>query len=302
MNQRAKSSGRGFSWRTAAGAAFLALFVPACGGAVASGVAVAKVGQNLTAQAQAVPQGAEACALKDALANPAGGPDKPLSETCNKALKSDQVWQRAMIVLGAYTDTLGQIASGSANDSTGVIEGALTGVRGSSWIDTDEPAEKGAREAIAQLVDQMSNGTAKGDLSKAVKDAAPHVRALCTGLPAYLGTQAQAFADIVADLEKKHATHADRRCGMLDTRSVCVSESVTDRAAQGDLFGHLAVLENSHRDAQDAVKGLCAAHAKLEEAAEKGDLSNEKTFNDVVDAVRKANRSPRGPAAAPAKK
>lgn len=276
--------------------------MPACGGAVASGMATAKVGQSLSAHAAMVPQGAEACALKDALAAPTGGPDKPLSETCNKALKSDQVWQRAMIVLGAYTDTLGQIAAGSGGDSTGAVEAALTGVRGSSWIDTDEAAEKAARDAMAQLVDQMANSSAKGDLSKAVKDAAPHVKAICNALPSYLGTQAQSFADIEKELEKKHTAHTDRRCGTLDNRSICVAESVIDRAALGDLFAHLAALESAHLDAQDAVKGFCAAHLKLEDAAAKGDLSNDKTLRDVVDAIRSAQRSPRGPSSAPAKK
>lgn len=305
--QRVMTRGPGrISWQTArktalAGAA-LVLTLPACGGAVASGAATAKVGRDLAGHADTVPQGAEACALKDSLAAPSGAPDKPLSETCNKALKSDQVWQRSMIVLGAYADTLGELASGSGGETTGAVEAALAGVRGSTWIDTDEPAEKAARDAMAQLVDQMSNGSAKGDLSKAVKDAAPHVKAICNALPSYLGAQAQSFADAEKELEKKRTAHQDRRCGTLDNRSLCVSESIVDRAAYADLFAHLAALESSHLDAQDAVKGFCAAHLKLEDAAAKGDLSNDKTFNDVVDAVRSAHRAQRGPSSAPAKK
>ncbi len=307
MMQRVISRGLGsISWsttrRTALLGATLVLTLPACGGAVASGAATAKVGQDLSARADMVPQGAEACALKDALAAPSAAPDKPLSDTCNKALKSDQVWQRSMIVLGAYSDTLGEMASGAGGDSTGVVQGALAGVRGSTWIETDDPAEKAALTAMGQLVDQMSNGSAKGDLSKAVKDAAPHVKAICNALPSYLGTQAQSFADIEKELEKKRTAHQDRRCGTLDTRSICVSESVVDRAAYGDLFAHLAALESGHLDAQDAVKGFCAAHLKLEDAAAKGDLSNEKTLNDVVDAVRSAHRAQRGPSSSPTKK
>src|SRR6185369_10434368 len=112
---------------------------PACGGAVVSGVAVGKVGQDLSVHAHSAPQGAEVCALQDALVTPPGGAgtEKPTSEACNKAVKSDLVWRRAMIVLGAYGDTLGEVAGGKSADSAGQMQAALTGVKGSESIEAD---------------------------------------------------------------------------------------------------------------------------------------------------------------------
>src|SRR4051812_33116084 len=96
---------RDVPWRRAAGGIALLLAIPACGGAPASVVAAGKLGHDVSDHADAVPQGAEVCALKDAVANPtAGGPDKPMSDLCARALKSDKLWQRSMIVFGAYAD------------------------------------------------------------------------------------------------------------------------------------------------------------------------------------------------------
>src|SRR4051794_36494810 len=58
--------------RAAAGVALL-VAIPACGGAPPAVVAAGELGQDVSGHADAVPQGAEVCALKDALAT-GGGP------------------------------------------------------------------------------------------------------------------------------------------------------------------------------------------------------------------------------------
>lgn len=282
------------------GLALLAL-VPACGGAVASGVATGRIGQDVSAHAQAAPQGAEVCALKDALAAPAAGPDKPTSDTCSKAVKSDALWRRAMVVLGAYSETLDGLAAGAKAETTGPLEAALTGVRGSDWIEVEDGPEKAAREAVAQLVEQIKSNASQGDLEKVVKAAGPQVKVICDGLDPYLDTQARALADIQKEIEKRRTTRNDRRCGMLDTRSVCVSESVVDRVVYANAFGRLAALENSHLDARRAVAGFCAAHAKLVSAADKGELGDEKTYFEIVEAVKSVTRAQQEAAAEAAK-
>ena len=77
----------------------LALLVPSCAARSNSGVAVASIGRGLSTHAHTVPQGAEACALHEALARTPGTADKPLSEACAKAVNSDLLWRRALVVL-----------------------------------------------------------------------------------------------------------------------------------------------------------------------------------------------------------
>ena len=260
-----------------------------CGGANASGVAIGDAGRAIASHAQSSPQGAEACAVKESLAAAPGGADKPISDTCTKTLKSDQLWRKSMVVLAAYADTLGGLSSERAG--AGKLEAAGTGVSGSSWIEVDENDEKAAREAAAKLVEQMSSGSAEGDLKKAIEAGAPHVKTLCEGLDEYLGEQAQAFADARKDAEKKRASRNDRRCGTLDTRSVCVTDSAIDRVTYANVFGQLVLLESNHVEARNAVAGFCAAHAKLETAAKDGNLDSDDTYAAVVDAVKSAHRA-----------
>lgn len=282
----------------------LAALLPACGGAVTSGVAVGKVGQGLAAQAHAAPQGAEVCALQESLAAPGAGAEKPTSETCAKAAKSDQLWHRSMLVLAGYGETLEEMGEGEADDSTGKLEAAQSGVRGGDWVDVDSPAEQAARTAVLQLVNQMSANPSKGDLAGAVKAAAPNVKTICDGLTAYLETQARSLADIEKDAEKRRAARTERRCGALDTRPVCVGDSMVDRMVYAGVFGNIAALESSHLEAHDAVAAFCAAHVKLEAAAAAGTLSKDQTYADVVEAVKSVRRSPpqvgAGASAAPA--
>src|SRR5690349_20633945 len=94
----------------------------ACGGSVASGVALGKVGRGLGEHASSAPQGGGLCLVQEALGAP--GPEKPMSEACTKALKSDQLWRRSMLALAAYGDTLETVASGDADDTTGQVEAA----------------------------------------------------------------------------------------------------------------------------------------------------------------------------------
>ncbi len=260
-----------------------------CGGAVSSGVAVGRTGESLALHAQAAPQGASVCALQEGL-NAAPGADKPVTATCSKALRSDQLWRRAMLVLAAYGETLTEISFDKDAPLAGQLEAASTGVRDASWPEVDDAGEKSARDASAQLVAQMNANAGKGDLSRTVRDAAPHVKTLCDGLSAYLETQARTLGDLQKDMEKKRAAPTSRRCGALDNRTLCVGDTPIDRAVYGSTLGHAALLEANHVDAFNAVSGFCSAHVKLEAAAASGKASKDATHTEVVEAVRSARR------------
>lgn len=270
----------------------LALMLPACGGAVMSGVAVGKVGQGLSEHAHAMPRGAEVCSLQEALATPTpGAAEKPTSESCGKAAKSDQLWHRALVVLASYGETLESMAAGGDADTAGKLEGARTGVKDASWIDVEPGPEQIARGAVTALANQMSANASKGDLTKAVNEAAPQVKIVCDGLIGYLDNQAKGLADIERDTEKRRAARTERRCGALDTRPVCVGDSMVDRVVYGSLFGQVASLESAHLEAHDAVAAFCAAHAKLADAAAAGQVSKDQTYVDVIEAVKSVRRS-----------
>jgi hypothetical protein len=281
----------------ALGVAAAALTLSACGPSM-SGIAFGKIGRGVEAHAQSAPQGAEVCALQDALAAPNTGSDKPAADTCARALKNDHLWRHAMLVLGAYGETLETVALGVNTDGAGQIEAARTGVKGSDWIEVDGTAEQAARDAAARLASQMSATGSKGDLAGFVKSASPHVKTLCEGLTGYLEAQSKSLGDIEKDAEKKHTARMDRRCAQLDSRTVCVSESVVDRMFYATLFGQAALLESSHQEAHDAVEGFCKAHAKLESAAADGRLGSDKTYGEVVEAVSAAHKAKAAGAAA----
>jgi hypothetical protein len=283
------------------GGAALALALAACGGAVQSGVAVGRVGHGLSTHARTAPQGAEVCALQESLAA-LPGTEKPMSDACGKAARSDQLWRRSMAVLAAYGQTLETLASGSGTDSAGRLEAALTGVSGGDWISVDGAAEQAARDAASALVQQMSSGSAGGDLGRAIKDAAPHVKTICDGLTAYLETTAKGFADVQREAEKKRASRSDRRCGTAGGANVCVGESSIDRMVYGNVFAQGALQESTHLETRDAVAGFCAAHRKVEAAAASGDLGKDKTYADIVDAVKSVQRAQPAAAAKPGKK
>ena len=282
-----------------AGAA-LVLTMVGCGGAVQSGVAVGRVGHSLSAQARTAPQGAEVCALQESL-TALPGTEKPMTEACGKAARSDLLWRRTMAVLAAYGQTLETLASGSGGDSAGRLEAALTGVSGADSIAADGAAEQSARDGAVALVQQMGSGSAGGDLSRAIKDAAPHVKAICEGLTAYLETTAKGFADVEKEAEKKRATRGDRRCGTVSGANVCVGESPIDRMVYGNVFAQAALMESAHQETRDAVAGFCAAHRKAEQAAADGNLGKDKTYADIVDAVKAAQHAPAADAKAGAK-
>jgi hypothetical protein len=276
------------------------LALPACGGAVQSGVALGKVAQTVENRAASAPQGAEVCGLRDALNAPPGS-EKPASETCGKAAKSDDLWRKTMMVIGAYGETLASLSAGGG-DNSGKIEAALTGVSGNDWATPDGPAEAAARDAATQLSNQLSTNAAGGDLGKAITNAAPHVKTICDGLVGYLETQAKSLGDIQKDTDKKRTQKQDRRCGSLDSRSICVGESVLDRMVYADVFAQASLLEHKHKEARDAVAGFCAAHKKLEAAAADGRLKSDETYQSVVDAVKSARQASPAPETKPAKK
>lgn len=267
-----------------------------CGGAVTSGVAVGKVGRGLSARTGSVPQGAQVCALQEAIA----GSEKPPSEACSKAIKNDQLWRRVMQVLAAHGETLEALANGAKGDTAGRLEAAQTGITGNDWISVDGASEQASRDAAAKLVNQMSNGSG-GDLERALKDAAPEVKTMCDGLGAYLETQAKAFGDIQKEAEKKRASRSDRRCAAQDGRTVCVGESVIDRMLYANVFGQATLLESAHLEARENLAGFCAAHKKAEEAAADGRLGKDQTYTDIVEAVKSARKSQKEPGDAKAK-
>src|SRR4051812_2661823 len=168
--------------RAAAGLA-LALVTSACGGALTSGVAVGKVGHGLSTHADAGPPGGRACTVHEALTAPAGAPEKPTSDACLKAQRNDRLWQRSLVVLAAYGDTLESMASGV--ETAGRLEAAQTGVSAASLPEVDGAPEQAAKGAIVQLVDQMNANASKGDVAKTVQEAGPRVKTICDGLIPY---------------------------------------------------------------------------------------------------------------------
>lgn len=272
------------------------VFALGCSGTVHSGVAVAKIGADLEHHAGAV-QGGEVCLVQEAIAAPPGSGDKAMSDACTKALKSDKVWRKSLVVLAAYGETLETLALDEAEDTTGQVEAARTGVTGPESFGAADGAEKAAADAGAALVTQMSTNSSKGDLEKAIQDAAPHVNSICDGLTAYLGTQVKGLSEAQTEIEKKRTSKLDRRCGSLDNRSICVAESTVDRAVYANAFGQLAKMELDHEDARAAVAGFCAAHKKLESAAAAGNLKEDSTYGEIVDAIKSGHQGGAAPAA-----
>ena len=269
--------------------AALAGGTPACGkAAVGTGAAAGMVGRDLAERAAEVPRGAEVCAMQKALAAPTPGAEKPLRETCEDAATSEELWRRAMIVLGAYSARLEAVTGGADATSAGRLAAARTGVTGPTWIEVDEPAEVEARAAVAKLVELLERDEQKQDLDDTVKTAAPHVKTLCDKMDPYLDAQLGALAEIRQDVEKRQTTRSDRRCGMVDNRSFCVGESAQDRLDQGAIFGEVTALSRGYVDAKNALARFCAAHAELAEAAEDGRVKRRDTTAALVDAVRAA--------------
>ena len=301
MEQRTVSSTSERVTRHVAGlAAALALSAAACSSSVVtSGAAVGRVGEELSGHAQSVPRGGEVCALKDALAAQPGAAEKPVTESCSKQITNDQLWRRSMVVLGAYGETIDTIASGNGSETTGRLEAARTGIQGKDWIQVDGATEQAARDAAAQLVQQMSATGEKDDLEKAITDAAPHVKTLCDGLNGYLEEQARGLNEVHTELDKRRAARTDRRCTSVDGKTICVGDSASDRVVFAHAAGQLSVLELNHLEAQDAVTGFCTGHKKLEEAAKNGTLSSDETYAAVVDAVKASRRAHAIQSAAP---
>ncbi len=268
----------------------LGLVVTACGApAIRSGMGVGSVGRGLGVHAGAAPQGAQVCLWQDSLGPQPVGLDKSMGDTCSKALKSDALWRRAILVMSLYGERLESVASGADVETTGKLEAALSGISGSDWSDADDQT---SRDAVTTLVNQMSAASdSRTDLSKIVQDAAPSVKTLCDGLASYLDSQAQSLSVIQKDVDKKRMSRQIRRCGMLEKQTVCVQDSVVDRMVYADVFGQVLALENSTLEARDSAARFCAAHEKLAAAAANGQLSKKQTYFDVVEAVKVVPRA-----------
>lgn len=274
----------------------------ACGGSNTSGMAVGRVGDELRGYAINVPQGGEVCLIQDALQAQPGQPEKPMSDACTKALHNDRAWRRAFITLAAYGEMLDELASGEGDKKkAGKLQAAEAGVDSADFSGIDGADVTSARDAMQGLSKLMSSNDAEGDLGKIIKAAAPHVHVLCDGLGPYLDKQAKGFHDVQADLQKKREAKTDLRCGSVDGKNVCVGESTLDKSVYAGTFSQLMVLEDAHRDAGQALNGFCAAHKKLEGAADAGNLDSDETYDAVVDAVKSAHGGGSSAPAEPAK-
>lgn len=268
----------------------LAMSVSACGASVVrSGAGVGAVGRGLALHASDAPQAAQTCFWQDSLGPQPVGAEKSMVDTCSKALKSDALWRRAILVMSLYGERLEAVASGADVDVTGKLEASLSGINGADWSDADDQT---ARDAVTTLVNQMNANTDnRTDLSKLVQDAAPPVKTLCDGVGKYLDTQSQNLATIHKDIDKKRMSKSIRRCGMLEKQTVCVADSVVDRMVYADAFGQVISLENKTLEARDQISRFCAAHDKLASAAANGQLSKKQTYFDVVEAARSVPRA-----------
>ncbi len=265
--------------------AVLAVLLPACAKKPAAPVtAVGKVGSGLSAYTADVPQGAVLCAYQHAIDDPRGKQRTPFAEACEEQLRSDELWRRAMGVVAAYGQNIGEMASGTDPATSGRLEAAMSGVQGPEWIEVGGD-EKAARNAVAKIVEQLRARNDKTDLEEAIKIAAPHVKTICTGVTAYLERQKRDAAKLHGEVEKGRTSPTTRRCAMLDNRSICVSDSLSDGLGYANTLGHLSMLEMRHAEAQRSMKAFCAAHAKLAGAAEQGKADDEETYQSIVDAV-----------------
>lgn len=261
----------------------------ACGkGALGTGSAAGTLGRDLAQRSQAVPRAADVCAMQRALAGPAGAPEKPLAELCASEATSDELWRRAMLVLGAHAERLDAEGRRVDRATAGPLAAALTGVTSPTWIEVEDPAELDARAAVAELVEQLENAEAEKDLDRTVKAAAPQVAALCSGLDPFFDAQLATLETLRKAVEKRQVTRADRRCGLLEGKSLCVGESSLDRFSQGAVHGEIARLMRDYVEAKNALARYCVAHAKLAEAAEKGKTKSGDTAKSLVTAVKGA--------------
>lgn len=264
----------------------LSIIVPSCAkGPARPVVAVGNLGSGLATQADAVPQGAAVCAYRRALEDPRSKDTASLRDACKDAINSDELWSRAMIVLGAYADNLSELGSRTDPETTGHIAAHMSGVKGANWIEVGGD-EKAARDAVTKLVEQLAAREEKTDLQEAVKLAAPQVKTICTGIDAYFEKQKRELQDLQQKLEEARKSPTTRRCTLVDGRSFCVADSVVDAVSYADALAYMAVLQRQHERASRSTKGFCVGHAKLAEAAERGDAVDEKTYGEVLEAVR----------------
>lgn len=278
-------------WTATLGTAAISCVLAACGHTVIrSGASVGNVAQDLAAHSSVAAQSAEVCLLKGALSAQPGSADKSLTDACAPAQKTDLLWRRALQILSLYGSRLSGAASGEEAETSGKLEAALSGVNGADWSDAEDQA---ARDAVVQLVGQMSapSATAKPDIAKIVQEAAPPVRTLCAGLASYFDAQLSELTTIRQDVDKKSTTRSIRRCGTYESKPICVADTVVDRMVYAEMFARAVAIENATYDAKDSTARFCAAHDKLAEAAQAGQLGKKETYAAVVEAVKAVPRT-----------
>ncbi len=290
IHQECSRAGNRYSFVGGLACLVLAASATACGASVVrSGASVGAAGRGLALHASDAPQGAQSCLWQDSLGPQPVGAEKSMVDTCGKALKSDAMWRRAILVMSLYGERLEAVASGADVETSGKLEASLAGVNGADWSDAEETS---ARDAVTTLVNQLSATTdSHTDLSKIVQDAAPSVKTLCDGVGSFLDSQSQNLATIRKDVDKKRMSKAVRRCGMLEKQTVCVADDVVDRMVYADVVGQVITLENKTVDARDQIARFCAAHEKLSSAAANGQLAKKQTYFDVVEAVKAVPRA-----------
>jgi hypothetical protein len=279
-------------WTAIAGTAILAVLAPACGGSVVrSGAGVGNVGQGLSVYADGASRTAELCLLGDSLGTQSGGAEKSLTDSCRKAQKEDLLWRRAMLTLSLYGQRLAWAAEGEDAETSGKLEGALSGVGGADWSDADD---QNSRDAVTQLVEQMNAAATSGgkvDVNKLVIDAATPIKTLCATLGTHFEAQLRDLALARKDVDKKSMSRAIRRCATYETHTICVADTVVDRMVYSEVFARIVAMENSTYDAKDGVARFCAAHDKLAEAAQNNQLGKKETFAAIVNAVKAVPRN-----------
>jgi hypothetical protein len=273
-------------YAVAMSSAFLSLVITACGGSVVrAGTGVGVAAEGLRFHADNSARTAEVCLLQDSLAAQSGAVEKPMAETCRKAQKNDLLWRRSLVVMSLYGERLSAAAAGEEAETSGKLEAALSGVNGPDWSDAEDQS---ARDAVSQLVGQMSSASSSTriDLNKLVQDAAPPIKTLCDSLHNHFDSELRDLESIRKDVDKKSSSRAIRRCGTFETHTICVADTVVDRMVYAEIYARVAAIENATYDARDSVLRFCAAHDKLAEAAQNGQIGKKETYLAIVEAAK----------------
>jgi hypothetical protein len=248
------------------------------------GVAVADMGADLSTHADAVPGGARACSLEEALKRQGGDQKK-----CDGARASDQLWSTSLKVLGAYSRSLGALARGTDPEYSGGIEAELTLVRDESFVEVEDEKEQAARKAAYELVTQLQSRDDDAKIESVINDAAPQVQTLCDGLLEYLGDQEQRLAKVHTEIVTKlQASPGPPRCTTIAGQNACVGNSLLDFVVYSEVDASLTRQQEQHENARNAVAAFCVAHYTVAQEAAAGKLKGDETYTKVQTAVHDA--------------